>query len=178
VADGFEVVAATLLHAFMSADGGVTGSSGQIFTVLVGDVFALRVLIALSETEINNVDGVFGLFSSTDEEVIRFDVTVDNSFFVDFLNALEHLDCDEEHGFEVELALAGLEKVFEGGAKEVHDHHVELLVGHRVVRTDVVEAGDACFAAQLVNQLALPEEHHMLLILRRFLLQHKHRLLT
>jgi hypothetical protein len=50
---------------------------------------------------------------------------------------------------------------------------VELLVGHRVVGTDVVEAGHAGLAAQLVNEFALPEEHDVLLILSCFLLQGK-----
>ena len=52
-----------------------------------------------------------------------------------------HLDADKKHGFEVKLAFAGLEQVLQGGAEQVHDHHVELLVGHRVVSSDVVQSG-------------------------------------
>jgi len=41
---------------------------------------------------------------------------------------------------------------------------VEADAGNRVVSADVVELGHACFASQLVNQFALPEEHRVLLV--------------
>mgnify|MGYP006901765532 CR=1 FL=1 len=95
VADGFQIVAAALLYALMRADGGVAGGASEILAVLVGDVFALGVLVALGEAEINDIDRVFGLFSATDEEVIRFDVAVDDALLVHLLNALDHLDRNE-----------------------------------------------------------------------------------
>jgi len=96
---------------------------------------------------------------------------VDYSFLVHLLDALDHLDGNEEHCLEVELALAALEKVFEGGAEQVHHHNVKLLVWYRVVGADVVEAWDAGLATQLVDKFALPEEHDVLLILGCFFLQ-------
>jgi len=46
---------------------------------------------------------------------------------------------------------------------------VERLVWDRIISTDVVEAGHFGFAAQLVDELALPKKHNMLLILRSLL---------
>jgi len=52
-------------------------------------VLAIRVLVALCKTEIDDVDVVFGAFGSSDQEIVGLDITVNDSFFVNFLNALD-----------------------------------------------------------------------------------------
>ena len=47
---------------------------------------------------------------------------------------------------------------------------MELLIGHRAIRTNVVEAWDARLSSHFVDQLGLPEEHWVPLILRCFFL--------
>ena len=49
-------------------------------------MLTLGVLIALSETEIDDVDIVFGALVAANEEVIRLDISVDNSLVMHFLN--------------------------------------------------------------------------------------------
>ena len=58
MSDRLEVVAAGLLNALVRVDGGVTRSAGQVFAILVRNMFAFRVLEALCESEINNEDVV------------------------------------------------------------------------------------------------------------------------
>ena len=84
-----------------------------------------------------------------------------------------HLDGDVEHGLEVELASALLEEVFETLAEQVHDHHVVHLAVLGLFVADEVEEGDEGLSAQLVNELALPEQHDVSLHLDGFFLHRK-----
>ena len=81
-------------------------------------------LVALSQTKINNIDSVFGCFGSSGHEIVRLDVSVDDSFFVNYLDSLEHLNCDMKDSREVKFSSALLEQVFQGFAQLVHDHNV------------------------------------------------------
>lgn len=51
-------------------------------------MLALRVLEALGQTEVNDVDVVLGRLSGSDQEVIGLNVTVDYAFLMYLLNAL------------------------------------------------------------------------------------------
>ena len=42
----------------MGGNGGISGGSCQVFAILVGNVLALAVLVALGEAEVDDVDAV------------------------------------------------------------------------------------------------------------------------
>lgn len=151
VADGFKIVSPRLLDTLVRGDGSVTRRARQILAVLVRDVLSIGVLVALGQSEINDVDVIACSIRPSNQEVVRLDITMDDALFVHFFNASDQLHRNHEDGLEIEVALARLEEIFKGGAKEVHDHNVELLVGHRAVRTDVVEAGHAGFSMKNEN---------------------------
>jgi len=109
MANRFEAVSSGLLVTNVSVQGGVSSCSCEIFTVFERYVLSVAGLVALCQTKINNVDGVFGSFRSSSHEIIRLDVSVDDSFFVNYLNSLEHLNCNMEHSREVKLSPALLE---------------------------------------------------------------------
>ena len=92
-------------------------------------MLTFRVLVALGETEINDVNVVTGRIRASNEEVIRLDITVDNPLFMNLLNTAHQLNCNHEHSFEIEVALARLEKVFKRWPKQIHDHDMELHIG-------------------------------------------------
>jgi len=108
MAYGLQVVSPGLLDSFMRRNGGVSSSASQVFAVFVRDVLALTVFVALGETEVDDVDVVASGLCATDQEVVGFDVTVDDPLFVHFFNALDHLDCDHEDSLEVEVPFASL----------------------------------------------------------------------
>ena len=84
----------------MGVDRGVAGSTRQVLSVSEGNVLALRVFVALSESKVDNVDIVFGTLIASNQEVVRFDVSMDDSFFVNFLNSVnlnEYKDNTENH---------------------------------------------------------------------------------
>jgi hypothetical protein len=80
-------------------------------------VLSIRILVALGETEIDDEDVVLVLIVSSNQKVIRLNISMDNPLFVDLLNSLNHLDGDAENSLEVELAAALLEEIFEGLAE-------------------------------------------------------------
>lgn len=75
----------------MCVDRHVTGSTGQRFSLAVGNVLlGLGVAVLLGHTEVNDVDDIGGLSArSADEEVVGLDVTVDEVLLVDCLHARE-----------------------------------------------------------------------------------------
>ena len=49
----------------------------------------LRVLVALGETEVDNINVVLRRFCSSNQEVVWLNIAVNNSFFVDLLDSLD-----------------------------------------------------------------------------------------
>ena len=127
----------------MSGNGSISGGTSEVLAILVGNVLTVTVFVALGKTEIDDVNVVASSVRSTDQEVIRLDITMDDALFVHLLDTADELDGNHQHRLEVEVALARLEEIFERRSKEIHDHHVELHVGDRGVRTDVVKARHA-----------------------------------
>ena len=78
----------------MSGYRGVPGRSCQVFAIFVGDVLALTVLVALCEAEIYDVDVVSTRFCASDQEIVWFDISVNDSLFMHFFDALDQLNGD------------------------------------------------------------------------------------
>jgi hypothetical protein len=87
MSDCFEIISTRLFYTFVSSNGGIASRTGQVLAILVGNMFTLTILEALSETEINNIDCVFGVFSASNEEIVRLDTSMNYSFFMNLLNA-------------------------------------------------------------------------------------------
>jgi hypothetical protein len=51
-------------------------------------VLSIRILVALGETEIDDEDVVLVLVVSSNQKVIRLNISMDNPLFVDLLNSL------------------------------------------------------------------------------------------
>ena len=52
-------------------------------------MLSLRVFITLCQTEVDDVYVVLGVFAAANEEIVRFNIAVDDPFFVHLLNALD-----------------------------------------------------------------------------------------
>ena len=72
----------------MGIQRGISRSACQILALAEWDMFSFRILKTLGKTEVDDVNIVLRAFCSSDEEVVWFDVTVDNSLFMNFLNSL------------------------------------------------------------------------------------------
>ena len=126
----------------MGCDGSVPGCACQVLAIFEGDVHSFVVAVAFGEAEVDDIYIVPCGVIAANQKVVWLDVAVDESLLVDLLDALHHLMADKQHSLEVELTLAGLEKVLEGWPEEVHHHHMEVLVWNGVVRADVVQVGN------------------------------------
>ena len=99
VTDSLEIVSPGLLNTLVGSNGSISGSSSEVLAVLVGDVVALGVLVALGETEIDDVNVVAGGVLTTDQEVVWLNVSVDDPLLVHFFDASDQLDGDHQDGF-------------------------------------------------------------------------------
>lgn len=89
MANGLKVISSWLFVPDVSVDAGVSSSTSQILSLSKGDMLSLRILVALSETEIDNEYAILIVFWATNQKVVRLDVSVDNTLFVCLLNALQ-----------------------------------------------------------------------------------------
>lgn len=147
MSNGLEVVSPRLFFSHVRGQTGIPGSAGEIFALDEWNVLALRVLITLGETKINDVNIIFCNLCAADEEVVRLDVSMDNSFVVDLLDSLDHLLGDEAAGFQIEFSFALHEQIFETGSEHVHDHDVELVLLVGFVGADVVQLWNVSFSS-------------------------------
>lgn len=108
----FEVITSTLFFAQMRIEGSVTCSSSQIFAFSVWNVLTVGSPIEFSEAEINYIDKVLSLIVSSNQEIIRLNVSMDYPFLVDFLDTLDHLGCANADSFQIELMFAPFEQGF------------------------------------------------------------------
>ena len=131
----------------------VSRRASEVLSVSEWDVLAVRRLVALGETKVDDVNGIFSLIITANQEIIRFNVSVDDSLLVNDLDSLDHLDGDVETGLEVEFSSALLKLVFKTLTKEVHDHDVVHLAILCLLVTDEMEIGNRRLTSQLVDQL-------------------------
>ena len=72
----------------MGVDASVSRGSGQVLALSEGDMLAIGIFVAFSKTEINDEDVVLISVVPTDKEVVRLDISMDNTLFMNFLNTL------------------------------------------------------------------------------------------
>ena len=85
----------------MGCDRSVPCCAGKILSILVRDVFTLAILVALGKTEIDDVHSIASMFSGTNKEVVRFDVAMNDSFFVDFAHVTYKLYSNHKHCLQI-----------------------------------------------------------------------------
>lgn len=96
----------------MCVYGCVAGGACQVLAIFVRNVLAVAVLEALGETEVDHIDTVTSRLGSPDEEIVGFDIPVDDTGLVALLNSLNHLNSDHQDSLEVQTFPARLEEVF------------------------------------------------------------------
>ena len=62
-------------------------------------MLSLAILVALSKTEINDVNTVLGKLGASNQKVIGLYITMNDALFMDLFNSLDHLDCNQKYRF-------------------------------------------------------------------------------
>ena len=124
VTEGLQIVTARLFNANVCVDAGVSGSTGEVFVLPVGNVLVTSgIAVFFGKAKVDDVnDGLS--FAKADEEVVGFDVAMDEGFGVYVFQAAEELISEHEDCFELEAPAAVVEEVFQGWTEEVKDHDV------------------------------------------------------
>lgn len=138
----------------MRVDGRITRRTRQVLVLSVGNVeVCLGIPVLLGQTEIDHVDLVSSL-ANAHQEVVWLDIPVNEALGVDVLDAADELVGEQEDGLEGELAVAEIEKVFEGWAKEIEDHRVVIAFGAEPShKGNAHAAGERLVDASLILEL-------------------------
>lgn len=92
VTNSLKIISSRLLVADVSVERGISCSTCQVLTFSERNVLSVGVFVTLSEPEVDDVDVVFGALGASNQEVIGLNVSVNNSLFVDLLNALNLIE--------------------------------------------------------------------------------------
>lgn len=118
-----------LTNSKMGVNAGITGSTGQIFVLTVGNVeMGLGVSVFLGKTEVNDIDLIAPL-ANAHQEVVGLDITMDERLGMDIFDPGNELVSQEKHRLQGEFAVAKIEQVFQAGSQEVKDHSVVVALG-------------------------------------------------
>lgn len=129
IAEGFHVVSARLLYAEMGVDGGISRGTSEVFVLTVRDMkVRLGVPVLLRKAEVDDIDLIAAL-TDAHQEVVRFNVTVNETLRMYVLNARNKLICKEKHRLQRELAVAEVEKVLKTRPEEIKNHCVVVALG-------------------------------------------------
>ena len=83
-----QVIPSGLFLTQVGGEGCVSRGARQVLALLIWDVLLARIHVEFGEAEVDDVDVVFGGLGAPHHEVVGLDVTVDDSVFVAFLNAV------------------------------------------------------------------------------------------
>ena len=72
----------------MSRDWSISGRTCQVFALTERNVLSFRVLVALSQAKVDDVDIILCALVAANQEIIGLDISVDDALFMDFLNAM------------------------------------------------------------------------------------------
>jgi hypothetical protein len=140
----------------MGVDAHVASSSTETLPLTIRDVLlGLGIAVLLGHTEVNHMDNVRRFGSrTTNEEVVRFDIAVDEVAFVYRLDAREHLSSSHAYGLDGKLATAHIKEVFQTRTKEVNDEDVvQALLAKVVDLGDSRAVGEDAIGATFVSEL-------------------------
>lgn len=113
----------------MGVDGGIASSSGQVLILPIRNVeVGLGVTVFLGQTKIDDIDLVASL-ANAHEEIVGLDITVNEGFGVDVLNAGDKLVGQQKNGLQGELAVAEVEEILQAGSEEIENHGIVVTLG-------------------------------------------------
>ena len=129
VAQRFHIVTARLLHTKMGVDACITSCPGQILVLAVWNVkVGFGVTVFLCQTKVDDVDLVPSL-ADAHQEVVGFDVTVDEGLGVNVLDARDELIGEQENSLQGKFAVAEVKEILQAGPQQIEHHGVVVAFG-------------------------------------------------
>ena len=100
-----DIISSALLNAEMSVDRSISGCASQVLVVLISDVLFFLADILLGESEVYHVY-LGDVVLSSDEEIVRFDVAMEDSSGMNKFNQLEHIETNQYCSLKCEASFA------------------------------------------------------------------------
>lgn len=156
IAQRLHIVTTGLLNTQVSVDTGITSGTSEVLVLTVGDVeVGLGVTVFLGQTKVNDIDLVSTL-ANTHQEIVGLDITVDEGFGMDVLDARYELVGQEKHGLQREFAVTEVEKILQTGTQQVDDHGVIVTFGAEPAdKRNTDTTGERLVDASLIFQLGV-----------------------
>jgi len=152
----FEIVSAGLLTAQMGVDTHVSCSSRKGLSLAVWDMLLrLRVTVLLGHAEVNHMDNAGSLGArAANEEVVGFDIAVNEILLVNGLNTRKHLLGNHDNRLNGEPSATVIEKILKGRTEQVdHENVVETLLAEVVNIGNTRAAHEDLISPVLISQL-------------------------
>lgn len=113
----------------MGIDACITSGARQVLVLTVWDVkVGLGVTVLLGQAKIDHVDLVPTL-TDAHQKVVRLDVTMDEGFGMNVLDARDELIGEEEDRLQGEFAVAEVEEILQAGTQEIKHHGIVVTLG-------------------------------------------------
>lgn len=109
----------------MSVYWSISRSACQVLVVFVRNVRSISRLVLLGQSKINHKDNV-RLFLLTNQEIIRFDVSMQKSLVVNVLDSLQNLQTNHYDCFKGEGLAILLEQRLQRVSQWFHNHDILL----------------------------------------------------
>lgn len=84
--------------------------------------------VLLGQTKVNDID-LRTTSADTHQEVVRFDISVNETSCVDVLNSTDELVSQEQHGFVGKLTVAVVEQILKRRSQKINYHGVIVTFG-------------------------------------------------
>ena len=105
----FKIVSSRLFVPYVCENACIPGSSSEVFAISEWNVLTVRALVTFSQTEIDDINSVLGLFVASSHKIIRFNIPMDDSFLMNYSYSFNHLSGNVKTCSKIELSLALLE---------------------------------------------------------------------
>ena len=108
----------------MSVNRGISGSTGEIFIISIGNMCLIIFHHKFfGQPEVNHIYFIL-VGPPANEKIIRFNIPMQNSPLMDKLDELQHLQSNHDSGFKWKFAIASIQHILERLTQIVHDHHI------------------------------------------------------
>ena len=98
-----KIITSRLFKALMRCNRCISSCTSQILAILKWNVFSLAIAVTLCESKVNDVDAIAIDISSTNKEVVRLNISMQDSLLVDLLHMSNQLKCNQQNSLDIEL---------------------------------------------------------------------------
>ena len=125
--NALQIISATLLDTQMAVDRCIAWGTGEALVIFIRNMISVFLDVLLGQSEINH-EYFAAVLMRPNQEILRLDIPMNELFGMDILQPCDDLLANKNDGLQIELSVAFLEEIFDGGSKKIHNHDIVLLI--------------------------------------------------